>query len=243
MGKKTKTPAAPNYAALAKQQGIVNKETGIASAIASNPNVIGPQGSQNVTWEKDANGNMVPTIKQELAPEQTELRGLLANLAKQTAAAIPGNRDKVYGAMMDRVNTDYTAQKDQTNSDLVASGIRPGTKAYDDAMHQLDRGRNDASNQAMLAGGQEDRNSIASILSLINGSSASPFSMPGYSGTNFAPPDIYGAGQDTYQANLAKANAQNAGKGNVMSGLFGLGGSILGGPMGGMIGKGIAGLF
>lgn len=48
--------------------------------------------------------------------------------------------------------------------------------------------------------------------------------------------DYLGAGQQTYNANLANYNASQASKGGLMSGLMGLGGSILGGPIGGMIG-------
>jgi len=48
-----------------------------------------------------------------------------------------------------------------------------------------------------------------------------------------------GAAQGAYQADLNSANAQNAAGGNLMSGLFGIAGSALGGPIGGALGAGI----
>lgn len=64
-------------------------------------------------------------------------------------------RATVIDAMMGRVNRDFTQRQDQTNSDLIAAGIRPGTEAYSRAMMQLGQQRNDATQQAILAGGQE----------------------------------------------------------------------------------------
>jgi hypothetical protein len=45
-----------------------------------------------------------------------------------------------------------------------------------------------------------------------------------------AGPDMLGAANSTYQAALNSTNAQNAGEGNFMSGLFGLGGAALSNP-------------
>jgi hypothetical protein len=49
--------------------------------------------------------------------------------------------------------------------------------------------------------------------------------------------DILGAAQKTYQGQLAGYNADQASSNSLMGGLFGLAGSALGGPMGGMLGK------
>lgn len=53
-------------------------------------------------------------------------------------------RQKVYDALMGRVNEDTANSRDQANSDLIARGIRPGTKAYDDAQNLISRQFNDA---------------------------------------------------------------------------------------------------
>jgi hypothetical protein len=66
-----------------------------------------------------------------------------------------------------------------------------------------------------------------------------------------APPNIYGAAQDQYGAQMNQFNADQARRSNTTSGLFSLagtlGGAMLGGPMGasigGSLGKGLGGLF
>ena len=53
MGKKSPAPPpAPDYAALARQQGAENLAAAKQSAYMSNPNIYGPTGSQTVTWQK-----------------------------------------------------------------------------------------------------------------------------------------------------------------------------------------------
>jgi hypothetical protein len=220
-----------------------------------------------------------PTITQQFSPEQQALfeqsnriKGLLGGLGEQGArslqgvvgtpidfAGLPtapgdqtGTRDAVINAMMGRVNEDFGRTQEQTNADLVAAGIRPGSKAYSDRMFQLERSRNDARQQAILAGGQEAsrefglqtqrrKDAIAEYLSkrqtplneiaaLMSGSQVqNPFAIPGYAqNQQVAPPPVFGA--TTAGGNYATDlyNAQAANQGALMSGLFGLGGAGLG---------------
>jgi hypothetical protein len=226
-------PQSPDYQGMAQQQ----YENNINTAKMGNPNVIGPYGSQTVTYggpvEKNqtnfdpqaylkanpdvasgfmpgegnrtpmdpwfhyqnyglkegreytplstATGN-IPTIKQELSPEQKKLydqqmtmKGLLGGLGIQGADALrgvvgknldlsglpsmPGNADatrsKVYEAMMSRIGEDDARRRDELNSNMVAAGHRLGSKAYDDQMNLAGRQYNDARQQAVLASGQE----------------------------------------------------------------------------------------
>jgi len=55
--------------------------------------------------------------------------------------------------------------------------------------------------------------------------------------------DFMGAGQNGYQAQMNNYNAQQAQQSNMMSGLFGLGGAALGGPLGNKAGSFIGGLL
>jgi hypothetical protein len=64
-------------------------------------------------------------------------------------------RQQVIDAMMTRSNTDLAKRTDQTRSDLIAQGIRPGTEAYTREMDQIDRARNDARTQAEANAGAE----------------------------------------------------------------------------------------
>ena len=58
-----------------------------------------------------------------------------------------------------------------------------------------------------------------------------------------AGPDLLGAAQNQYSAQLGAVNAANQASGNFMSGLMGMGGSILGGPAGSIAGNAIGGMF
>lgn len=211
-------PPAPDYIGAANAQGSQNLKAAIATGIMNNPNVTNPYGSQTVTWEyeKDKNGKVIraiPTINQELSPEQQALyeqglvaKGNLANTltdltgglnlgqvdfsgaptvgdlnapnaryfnAKGLNAPNQGEvpefgsldssekyRQDVIDAMMSRVETDTAKQRSQKNSELIAAGLRPGTKAYEDAMDQIGRQYNDAQQQAILAGGSEATRSL-----------------------------------------------------------------------------------
>ena len=167
-------PAPPDYVGAAQVQGASNLEAAVATGRMNNPNVNNPYGSQTVSW----NGND-PTINQTLSPEQqqiydkgnigkntlldtgnalaTNLKGTLGkalDFSGLPAAPTSANRtrDDVVKAMMSRVDTDTAGQRNATNSQLIAQGIRPGTAAYGTAMTQIDRQYNDARQQAINAG-------------------------------------------------------------------------------------------
>lgn len=269
-------PDPPNYAAAAQAQGAANVESAVAGSRLNNPNVINPYGSQ--TWVEGATDTSRPTMVQELSPEQQGLynqsiqtKSLLGDLGIQGATSLgdvigqnldlsglpaaPGDasatRDSVINAMMSRVNEDVDRSIDQKNSDLIAAGIRPGTQAYDNAMAQIERGRTDARQQAIIAAGSEgqrdyqmnaDRRRTAlsemlagrqtplnEINALMSGSQVSnPFAVPNAAqNTQVAPAPVFGAAQAQYGANLNQYNAQQAGMNNAMSGLFGLGSAAL----------------
>lgn len=275
-------PPPPDYAGAATAQGAANKETAIASSRLNNPNVFNPLGTQ--TWQEGALPDDRPTLTQTFSPEQQSLyekslasKGLLADLGTQGATALkgvvgqgmdfsgappsPGDsaalRDQVINSMMQRVNEDTGRAIEDKNSQLIAAGIRPGTKAYDDAMALIERNRTDARTQAMLAGGTEAQRSfgmdaqrrkdaIAELLAqrqtplneinaLMSGSQVSnPFAVPGAAqNTNIAPPPIFGAAQAQYGSQVDAYNAQAQGQAGLMSGLFGLGSAAMGAPWAG----------
>lgn len=278
-------PPAPDYAGAATAQGAANKDAAIASSRLNNPNVVNPLGTQ--TWTEGATADDRPTLTQTYSPEQQALyeqsmrsKGLLGGLGEQGATALQGvvgkeldlsgapaaptaqgSRTDVYDAMMTRINEGTTASKDQKNSDLIAAGIRPGTKAYQDAMFGIDRGFNDARQQALIAAGAEGqrdfgmdtqarKDAIAEILAsrqtplneinaLMSGSQVSnPFAVPGAAqNANIAPAPIFGAAQAQGAADMNSYNAQAAGNNAMMSGLFSLGGAAMGAPAGGFLSK------
>lgn len=268
-------PPAPDYAGAAQAQGAANKETAIASSRLNNPNVVNPYGTQ--TWQDGATDDSRPTLIQTFSPEQQALydqsmqsKGLLGGLGVQGATALQdvvgrnldlsgapaaptaqGARTDAYNAMMSRVDEGATQSRDQKNSDLIAAGIRPGTKAYQDAMFAIDRGYNDARQQALIAAGAEGqrdfgmdtqsrKDAIAEILAqrqtplneinaLMSGSQVSnPFAVPGAAqNAGIQPAPLYNAAMQTGQYGTDVYN-QGVGQSNsIMSGLFSLGAAAM----------------
>lgn len=272
-------PPPPDYAGAATAQGIANKEAAVASSRLNNPNVVNPYGTQ--TWQEGATAEDRPTLTQTFSPEQQALyeqsmqtKGLLGGLGTQGATALQGiignnldlsgapaapgsaeqTRQSTFDAMMSRVNEDTAGQREQRNSDLIAAGIRPGTKAYDDAQNLISRQYNDARQQALLGAGQEAqrdfgmdtqrrKDAIAEILAgrqtplneinaLMSGSQVTnPFAVPGAAqNSNVQPAPLFGAATAQYGADMNAYNAGQAQNANMMGGLFSLGGAALGSP-------------
>jgi hypothetical protein len=177
MGGSPSAPATPDYVGAAQATGAANLEAAVASGHINNPNVVNPYGSQTVTW----NGQD-PTLTQTLSPEQqaiydksSQAKSSMLDAGLGLSDALKNNlssgldfsglpaaptsanntRNDVIDATMSRINTDTAGQRDAKNSELIAAGIRPGTAAYQTAMTQIDRGYNDARQQAILGAGQQ----------------------------------------------------------------------------------------
>lgn len=268
-------PPPPDYAGAATAQGQANTEAARQAALLNNPNVNAPTGTQ--TWVMGADGR--PTVTQTLSPEQqslynqqTQAKGLMGDLSIQGGQSLKGvvgtpvdfsgapagggsyegTRKQVIDAMMSRANEDYAKQSDESNSSLIAAGIRPGTKAYADRQQMIERSRNDARTQAEISGGNaasqafgmdeaRRKSVIAELLTkrqtplnemsaLMSGSQVSnPFAMPGASqSASVAPPPVFGATTATGDYNADIYNAQQQQRAGNMSGLFGLGAATLG---------------
>ena len=274
----TQSPPTPNFPQAAADQGAANQQSALQTNQLNNPNVTGPSGSQQ--WTTGPDGR--PVLNQQLNSTQQGLydtnmgtRGTLGQIgqtqagqlgdrlgqpvdfsgAPQTPQDYEGVRNKVIDAQMGRANEDYAKQTDQANSDLIARGIRPGTKAYADNQQMIERSRNDARNQAEISGGNaaaqaygvdaarrnagiseilQQRQTPLNEMQQLQGMSQAdnPFKTPGASqNTNVLPAPLmagYGAQQDYYQN---QANAGNAQNGNFMNGLFGLGSAAIGSGM------------
>jgi hypothetical protein len=64
------------------------------------------------------------------------------------------DRESVYRGLVGRAEDQYARDRDEVRSRLVAQGIPPGSEAYSREMERLDRGLNDARQQAHLGAGQ-----------------------------------------------------------------------------------------
>jgi hypothetical protein len=219
-----------------------------------------------------------PQITQTLSPEQQALYnqqvgnqqglGSLANqgigaaqgiigskLDYSGAPAAPGDyntlRSQVYDAMMARPNEDIANTRDNTNSSLIAAGIRPGSKAYDDKMALINRQEVDAQQQAIINAGNQTQQAygmdmqsrqqglsellaqrqvpLNEITALMSGSQTSnPFQMPGYAqNANVQAAPVYNAANAAGQYGTDVYNAQQASNSANTAGLVGLGGTAL----------------
>lgn len=209
-----------------EQQALYNRQIAMKTALGD----VGTAGAQSL---------------QNIIGHQFDFSGAPAAPSAETM------RGDVFDAMMSRVNEDTDAARESANSRLIAQGITPGTDAYKNAMDSIDRGYNDARTRAMIAAGSESdrdfaqqtqarKDAIAEILlgrqtplneinALISGAQVTnPFAIPGAAqNTNIAPPPIFGAAQAQYGADMDAYNAQAAGAGDAMSGLFKLGSAYL----------------
>lgn len=81
------------------------------------------------------------------------------------------------------------------------------------------------------------------ISALMSGSQVQMPQFQGYQGANVAAAPIMAGAQAQDQAAMQRYNAAQSGSNALTSGLFGAAGMALGGPMGGAIGQGVAGMF
>ncbi len=157
------------------------------------------------------------------------------------APADDASRQRVEQAMMSRMNPELNTQEASTRNRLIQAGIQPGSQAWDAEMGRVDRSRNDAMMQAVLAGGNEEsrqfglneraanfgnqaragqlgemdflRNLPLQELNQLR-SGAQP-QIPTFSGTpgaNVNPADILGAGMAQGQNDMSRFQTQQAGQ-------------------------------
>lgn len=146
-------------------------------------------------------------------------------------------------AIMRQLEPQIKQDRASLDAKLANQGIMQGSEAYENAMRQQGMREAQLRDQAIVGGmqtglaanqqafGQEGyiRNEPINTLSAIR--SGSQVTNPQFTSVpqqaTTAGPDIMGATQGTYNAQLANANAQNAANANLTSGLFSLGGAGL----------------
>lgn len=168
-------PPPPDYAAAATAQGAANKESAIAGAQLSNPNIYSSTGSRTVSYQTDPEtGNPIPTIRDQLSPNQQAIfdineRGQkgLATVGADAVDRVGGilgqdvnfnrdigsqaqGREDVINAMMGRFDKDLGRRRENVEGDLVARGIPRGSEAWNKEMDTLERARTDAYQQSVV---------------------------------------------------------------------------------------------
>jgi hypothetical protein len=149
-------------------------------------------------------------------------------------------------AIMRRLQPQIAQESEMSDAQLANQGIAQGTEAYQNAKRQLAMSQNDRQLGAITSGmnvgmgankqafEQEAYNQMQPI-NVINAlRTGSQVQNPNFAATpqqaNVAGPDILGATQAGYNAQLAATNAANSASGGFMSGLMGLGGAALSNP-------------
>jgi hypothetical protein len=161
-------PPAPDYVGAANAQGAANVDAARVGAKLSNPNIIGPYGTQTVTYDGDT-----PTVTQSLTPEaqatleaQQRVQHSLADLGQQgvgTAQSVLGSAfTPTTGPLQTSVAAPGQVQKSYDTSGLAQMPVNAGTTGQEAIMarlqpqiernRQLDETR--LRNQGLVPGGE-----------------------------------------------------------------------------------------
>lgn len=177
-GGKGKTPKAPDYMALAREQSEMQKDINRETLAANRVNQVTPYGNLNYTQTgTDQYGNPTYTATQVLSPEQQKLYGQntalssdmlagaqsgLANYTNvmanptvdQSQLAQTGiNPGEVYSdAIMRRLQPQIAQETASFENKLANQGIAPGSEAYMNARRSFDQAQNDKMTSAIVGG-------------------------------------------------------------------------------------------
>lgn len=266
MGKKAATPAAPNYTALAEKTS-ASQNPNQYTPWGSLTRTQNPDGSWQQTTTLNPEDQARLDAQRGVQSQATSLQGSLLGQA-QASMGSPfesqvtdpgfGGVDALKQQYLDYVAPEMAAQRSTYENALRQRGIPINSEAWSNATRSMmdsdarrmweatDKATN-AYNDIFKRGLLADENARTNrSLPLVEALRAQQMSgqvgMPSMPSPG-AGTDYLNAGNQQYQAAVNAANAQNAQRSGMISGLMGLGGSILGGPTGGMLGSSLGGLF
>ncbi|MCZ4089327.1 tail fiber domain-containing protein [Sinorhizobium psoraleae] len=244
------TPKAPDPQQTANAQAGMNRDTAITQQQLNMVDQQGPYGSLTYTQSgtnkfKNAQGQWVETPKYTatttLSPEQQKILeqtqaanlnlGTIANerssfLKDYLAKPFDVNAQteaKLYDLGSKRLDPRFAEQQEALRTQLINSGIRPGSAAYTSALRDFEANRNDAYNQLALTGRQqafqeasyERAQPLNEISALLSGAQVQQPSFVSTPQTSVGGVDYTGLVNNKYQSEVAQSNAR-------MGGLFGL---------------------
>lgn len=246
------SPKPESAASQAAAQSGLNRDTALTQQAINMVNQVTPDG--NLTYNQtgtsyfiDSNGKKVSTPtytatttlspQQQLIKDQTDAASLnLATLANNQSKAIDqqlsnpfefNNSDAeqwAYDLASPRILQQQAKNEAALRSQLIASGIRPGSAQWDSEMTRLTNANTDQLNQLALTGRQqayqealtEYNNPVNTISALMSGSQVSNPQFVNTPTSQVAGADYIGASNNNYQQQVS---AQNS----MLGGLFGLG--------------------
>lgn len=244
---KSSAPATPDYEGAARATAQGNLEAAKYTTRANRANQYTPYG--NLTWKELGDGtweqriDLNDTGKQLLDASNRSQLGL-AGLQDQATARVANTFNKPfdYGSVQDvqdasyknftsRLDPEWEAASKAQDAKLANQGIVQGSEAYDNAMRSFNQGRNDAYTQAKQAAintapqtyqlasalRNQDLNELNALRtgSQVTNPTFNNYAQQGQT----SGPDLMGATQAGYQADLNRVNAHNAGVANTWNGL------------------------
>ena len=173
------------------------------------------------------------------------------------------DRQHYEDALNARLEPQLQRDRSALENQLANQGVRAGSEAYREALALNDRGRNDARSQTVLNAGNyadqeqasgyqardhaiQERTALRSqpineISTLMNGGQVTMPQFAQYRGGNVAGTDTAGITQQGFQNQMGIYNGKVQNRNAMFGGIAGLAGTVLGGPIGGSIGKSMFG--
>jgi len=251
------TPKAPDPVATAAAQSGSNRDTATSSQLLNMTNQVGPNGSLTYnqtgtnSYIDSLTGKQVNvpqlTATTSLSPAQQAIADQsnaaslgLGKLANQQINSLQGvlskpfkfNNDDAsnwaYDLASQRILPQQAKNEEALRSQLIASGLRPGTQAWDSEQTRLSQANTDQLNQLALNGrGQafqealtQYNNPVNTISALTSGAQVQSPNFVNTPQTNVAGVDYAGLVNNQYEQQLKSSQA-------AMGGLFGLGSSLI----------------
>ena len=173
------------------------------------------------------------------------------------------DRQHYEDALNSRLEPQLQRDRAGLESQLANQGVRAGSEAYREAIALSDRGRNDSRSQSVLNAGNyadqeqasgyqardhaiQERTNLRSqpineISTLMNGGQVTMPQFSQYRGGNVAGTDVAGIQQQGFQNQMGIYNQKIQNRNAMFGGISGIAGSVLGGPIGGSIGRSMFG--
>lgn len=199
-----------------------------------------------VTTELSPNQQGLLTQQEGLQSRGLNLAGdVLGRVQKAVNTDLPGDqtafRDQAYDALTARGQQQIDRGRNSARTLLANQGVQPGSEAWKREMQTFGEQTNDLSNQAFLQAGNLADQELGRALTIRNQPLAdyqallglsSGVAQPSFQNTQQQPianTDVTTPAMQAYQGQMNAYNQQVGQQNALMGGLFGLGGSVLGG--------------
>ena len=178
--------------------------------------------------------------KQNLADLSVDRSDFLLGYLPQTEAITDQIDQKIYDMGARRLDPRFEQQKQGLETQLVNSGIRRGSEAWDRAMGNFGETQNDAYNQLTTQARGTALNEvnlpINQIIALMSGTQVQNPNVQMQSPASIPTTDNAGIINSNYQQQLQNWQTESQQKSALMGGLFGAAGTALGAPSGSVLG-------